>query len=89
MGRPGSRLCGHLALCRPAGDRFDYWVRHETQEFGLEISGTLATDLEARHREKIQQLQTNPYGSDGYVVVVGFTMRRVFFSFHRFEEGPP
>jgi hypothetical protein len=72
-----------------AGDRFDYWVWQETQEFGLEISGTLATDLEARRREKIQQLQANPYGSDGYVVVVGFTMRRVLFSFHHFEEGPP
>jgi hypothetical protein len=69
------------------GDGFDYWLRQETQEFGLEISGTMASDLEARHREKVRQLQGNPYGSDGYVVVVGFSTRRVIFSFHRSSEG--
>lgn len=69
------------------GDRFDYWVREETQEFALEISGTQATDLETRHREKVLQLRANSYGSDGYVVVVGFAMRRVIFSYHRFDEA--
>jgi len=78
-----------LQAVAAAGDRFDYWVRQETQEFALEISGTIATDLESRHREKIQQLRANPYGADGYVVVVGFTTRRVIFSFHRFDESAP
>lgn len=71
------------------GDRFDYWVKKENQEFGLEVSGTRATDVESRHRAKVQQLQANPYGVDGYVVVVAFSVRRVIFSFHRFAEGPP
>ncbi len=69
------------------GDRFDYWGLQGEQEFGLEISGTTTANLEARHREKVQQLLENPYGSDGYVVVVGFAARRVIFSFHHFDEG--
>jgi hypothetical protein len=72
-----------------AGDRFDYWGMQGDQEFGLEISGTTTTNLEPRHREKVQQLRDNPYGSDGYVIVAGFTTRRVIFSFNQFEEGPP
>ncbi len=71
------------------GDRVDYWVMQGDQEFGLEISGTMAADLEARHRQKVRQLRENPYGSDGYVVVVGFTTRRVIFSFNRFDEEAP
>jgi hypothetical protein len=71
------------------GDRFDYWVMQGAQEFGLEISGTMRANLEARHREKVQQLRDNPYGSDGYVVAVGFATRRVIFSFERFDEGSP
>ncbi len=71
------------------GDRFDYWVWQGTQELGLEISGTMGTDLEARHREKVRQLQANPYGIDGYVVVVGLATRRVIFSFERFGQGQP
>ncbi len=67
------------------GDRFDYWGLRETQEFGLEISGTTTANVETRHREKVQQLLDNPYGSDGYVVAVGFAERRVIFSFHQFE----
>jgi hypothetical protein len=69
------------------GDRFDYWVRRETREFGLEVSGTMAGDLEARHREKRRQLLANPYGVDGYVLVVDFTTRRAVFSFHSHEAG--
>lgn len=78
-----------LQAVAAAGDRFDYWVRQEAQELALEISGTIATDLESRHREKIQQLRANPYGVDGYVAVVSFTTRRMIFSFHRFDEGAP
>lgn len=67
-----------------AGDRFDYWVMQEMQEFALEVSGTTGGNLEDRHREKISQLLDNPYGIDGYVVVVGFKTRRVILSFHKF-----
>jgi hypothetical protein len=79
----GLRLHAVAAL----GDGFDYWVRQETREFGLEVSGTLAGDLEARHRDKRRQLLANPYGADGYVVVVDFSTRRAIFSFHRNDEG--
>ena len=67
------------------GDRVDYWVRRDNLEFGLEVSGTRRADLEARHQERIQQLLANPYGADGYVVVVSFAARRVIFSFHRHD----
>lgn len=72
-----------------AGDRVDYWVMRDNLEFALEISGTRRADLEARHQEKIDQLLANPYGADGYVVVVGFAPRRVIFSFHRQDRGSP
>ncbi len=71
------------------GDRFDYWVDDGDQEYGLEVSGTMSSDgedVEARHRAKVRQLRENPYGVDGYVVVVGFAVRHVIFSFNRFEE---
>jgi len=32
-------------------------------------------------------LLDNPFGVDGYVVVVDFTTRRVIFSFHQYEES--
>jgi hypothetical protein len=70
------------------GDRMDYWVLRETQEFALEISGTRTADLESLHREKTQQLLANPFGADGYVVVVGFAVRQVIFSFHANDGGP-
>jgi hypothetical protein len=68
------------------GDRFDYWVEREGRRWGLEISGTVDEDVEQRHRQKVRQLRDNPYGVDGYVVVVGFAGRRVIFSLHRFAE---
>lgn len=64
------------------GDAFDYWVSDGDREYALEVSGTLLPDLDARHRAKIQQLAGNPYGIDGYVVVVAFGQREVLFSFH-------
>jgi hypothetical protein len=79
----GLRLHAVAAL----GDRIDYWVKRETQEFALEISGTRAADLEPLHQEKTQQLLANPYGADGYVVVVAFAERRVIFSFHTHDGG--
>ena len=69
------------------GDRFDYWVDDGKREYGLEVSGTVADDLKARYRLKVRQLLDNPYGVDGFVIVVGFGTREVSFSFHRFEEG--
>jgi hypothetical protein len=81
----GLRLHAVAAL----GDSVDYWVTRDNLEFGLEISGTRAGDLEARHEEKIKQLLANPFGSDGYVVVVSFAARRVIFSFQRHEGGSP
>lgn len=81
----GLRLHAVAAL----GDRVDYWVKRDNREFALEISGTRTADLEVRHQEKIQQLLANPYGADGYVVVVGFAARRVIFSFHRNDRGSP
>ena len=42
-------------------------------------------DLETRHQEKMQLLLANPYGADGYVVVVSFAARRVIFSLHRHD----
>ena len=69
------------------GDRFDYWVRDGDHEFGLEVSGTVRGHLHSRHREKVRQLRDNPYGCDGYVVVVRFASREVIFSFHVFGEN--
>lgn len=68
------------------GDRFDYWVDDGKREYGLEVSGTTTDDVETRHRAKVRQLRDNPYGVDGYVVVVGFASHDVIFSFNRFEE---
>jgi hypothetical protein len=69
------------------GDRFDYWVSDGQRQFGLEVSGTVAGDLETRHRIKVEQFLGNPFGVDGYVVVVDFTARRVIFSFHHYKEA--
>ena len=69
------------------GDRFDYWVDDGQYEYGLEVSGTLGEDLETRHRAKVRQLCDNPYGVDGYVVVVSFATRHVILSFNRCQES--
>lgn len=68
------------------GDRFDYWVREGEREYGLEVSGTLTDEIETRHRAKVLQLQDNPYGVDGYVVVAGFAEPAIICSFHQYEE---
>lgn len=69
------------------GDRFDYWVDDGQYEYGLEVSGTMGEELEARHRAKVRQLCDNPYGVDGYVVVVSFATRRVILSYNRCQES--
>lgn len=68
------------------GDRFDYWVDDGQYEYGLEVSGTMGVDLATRHRAKVRQLCDNPYGVDGYVVVVSFATRNVILSFNRCQE---
>ena len=68
------------------GDRFDYWVSDCELEYGLEVSGVMTDEIEARHRAKVLQWRDNPYGVDGYVIVAGFASREAIFSFHRFEE---
>jgi hypothetical protein len=65
------------------GDRFDYWVGNETQEFGLEISGLLTGDLEQRHRTKIRQFIESPHKVAGYVSVTNFQSQHSLLSFHR------
>jgi hypothetical protein len=68
------------------GDRFDTWVTDGEREYGLEVSGTTTEEVETRHRAKVRQLLANPFGVDGYVVVVGFATRTAVFSFHRYPE---
>ena len=68
------------------GDRFDYWVGDENQEWGMEVSGTLSESLEERQAEKISQLLSNPYGVDGFVIVVRFASQEAWFTFHRVQE---
>jgi hypothetical protein len=68
------------------GDRFDYWIGDGERRYGMEISGTSASELDVRHAAKVRQLLDNPYGADGFVVVVGFAARQVICSFHRFRE---
>jgi hypothetical protein len=68
------------------GDRFDYWIDDGETMFGMEASGTMTEDLEGRHRAKVRQLRENPYGVDGYVVVVSFSTRQVIASFNTFRE---
>jgi hypothetical protein len=68
------------------GDRFDYWVGDDFQEWGLEISGTDAESIEERHAEKVLQLLSNPYCVDGFVIVVRFASREVWFTFQRVQE---
>jgi hypothetical protein len=68
------------------GDRFDFWVTDGQNEYGLEVSGTTTGQLKSRHAVTVRQLLDNPFGVDGYVVVVDFATRRVIFSFHQCEK---
>jgi hypothetical protein len=66
------------------GDRFDYWIGDGEEEYALEVSGTVAGDLEQRHSLKVRQLRDNPYGVDGFVTVTRFVSRETIFSFNHF-----
>ncbi|MCI0681434.1 MAG: hypothetical protein L0Y71_04955 [Gemmataceae bacterium] len=71
------------------GGRADY--RSSVLQRVLEISGTESlADLGRRHRQKIAQALSNPFGWDAYVIVCAFCGEghHVHFSGHRWEESP-
>jgi hypothetical protein len=68
------------------GDKADYFL--DERKYLFEISGTEnAEHLVSRHKEKVRQLQANPFGKDGYVFVCCFSNQRAKFSFHHFEQA--
>ena len=70
------------------GNRADY--RFLDIQCVLEISGTERhSELERRHREKVNQALANPLRWDAFVVVCAFSQdeHRVRFSFHRNEDS--
>jgi hypothetical protein len=77
-----------IRLAASPGNSFDYWATDGRWQYGLEVSGTITGDIEARHREKVQQLRANPYGLDGYVVVANFADRTAICSFNYYAEAP-
>lgn len=71
------------------GQGFDYWVKGETQEQGLEVSGILSEDageMQRRHREKREQLFSSLMVG-GYVVIVGLARREIIVSYHAPQEA--
>ncbi|MGC4045244.1 MAG: hypothetical protein QM758_15740 [Armatimonas sp.] len=71
------------------GDSFDYWLHDRFGWYGLEVSGTLASEparLRSRALEKKRQLLRNTQGLSGYVVAVGFSIQRILFSAHNFGD---
>jgi hypothetical protein len=77
----------HIQTVAEAGDGFEYWVTDGTKDYGLEVRGTIAEDIEARHRAKVAQFRANPYQMDGFVVVASFGTRTIVVSRNKFE-GP-
>ena len=67
------------------GDRFDYWLGHQSREVGLEVSGTIQSSIALRTKVKENQLKRNPYRSSGYVCVVGFEKQQIRLSFYEGE----
>jgi penicillin V acylase-like amidase (Ntn superfamily) len=74
-----------ISLMTNEGDRFDYWVSDGSNDYGLEISGTMTGETEYRVRLKARQLGANPHRVGGYVVVVNFATKEVICAFHYFE----
>jgi len=75
----------HVLSVALEGERFDYRIGTEAEEWGLEVSGTLSEsrdEMSERHRLKTRQLRENPVRLSGYVIVVGFTRREVLISLH-------
>lgn len=76
---------GQMRVTR-AGDRADYWLPR--LKCALEVSGTTRPqEMARRHREKVEQVLSNPLGWNGYVVVCCFAapQRIIRWSFHRQE----
>jgi hypothetical protein len=72
-----------IASVAVEGESFDYRVSDGSTEWGLEVSGTMTEDdgeLRERLRLKIRQLQSNPYGMMGYVVVAAFVRREALIA---------
>jgi hypothetical protein len=70
------------------GDRVDFRARKHRAV--LEVSGTeVPTELNRRHRQKIDQAKQNPFQWDAYVAICAFAGRghRVRFSKHQIKEG--
>lgn len=69
------------------GGRADY--RSRKRNAVLEVSGTeVPSELGRRHREKVAQAQSNPFGWEAYVVVCAFSAsgHRIRFTRHPLEE---
>ena len=69
------------------GDRADF--RALRRRCVLEISGTeVASEFDRRHREKVAQAMTNPFGWDAYVIVCLFSAKghRLRISRHPYRE---
>jgi hypothetical protein len=69
------------------GDRADF--RAVRRRCVLEISGTeVAAEFDRRHREKVAQAVTNPFGWDAFVVVCLFSAKghRLRISRHEYRE---
>jgi len=65
------------------GESFDDRVSDGSNEWGLEVSGTMTEYdgvLRGRLGLKIRQLQSNPSGMVGYVVVVAFVRREALIA---------
>ncbi|HZV07361.1 MAG TPA: hypothetical protein VE999_19920 [Gemmataceae bacterium] len=70
------------------GSRADYRARK--RKAVLEVSGTeVLAELGRRHREKMEQARSNPFGWQAYVVVCAFSSdgHRTRFTRHPFEEA--
>ena len=62
------------------GDKADYFLCD--RKLMLEVSGTeISSQLSVRLRRKSEQLQANPYGKGGYVVVCCFSNQKMCLSF--------
>jgi hypothetical protein len=66
-----------------SGDGFDYWIGDEDQEYGLEVSGTMGTGIEQRHRAKVKQLRQSPHKVAGYISITSFRAMNSVLSFHQ------
>lgn len=79
-------LAKHVANCVISevtlrGDRADYFLNDG--HLLLEVSGTENDrHLTNRHKEKVAQLQANPFGKPGFVVVCCFSNQKGRFSYH-------